>query len=188
MAANLYLLALPAFSPKHGLMDVEWGVYQTDIYGAKHNQVAEAKKPWYTESFEMIAEKTQLDMSPPLLGETPVRPPSCLYLLFFTHRKFTFSQKLTNTPQVEILAAQPHLGFREIYDAGLAAGNGTEEEKATAGTMLETWKEVHERLQVDLRRLSARGRYRLLGCGHDAHVCEPGEVVESMVWVRGGGV
>jgi hypothetical protein len=84
---------------------------------------------------------------------------------------------------VSILAAQPHIGFQEMYDAGLAIGNGTAEERAIASKKLSTWKETHERLQTELLALSGRTRYRLLECGHDIHVVDPEAVVEEVVWV-----
>jgi hypothetical protein len=89
---------------------------------------------------------------------------------------------------VSIIAAQPHIGFQELYDAGIVLGNGTPEERATATEMLSTWKETHERLQKELMALSGRTRYRLLECGHDIQVVEPAVVVEEVVWVLNGGV
>lgn len=74
-----------------------------------------------------------------------------------------------------------------MYDAGLAMGNGTAEERATASTMLSTWKETHERLQGELRALSRNTRYRLLECGHNIHEVEPEAVVQEVLWVLGGG-
>lgn len=85
--------------------------------------------------------------------------------------------------QVSILVAQQHIGFQQIYDAGMANGNGTDEERAIVSNMLATWKETHERLQDELKALSGRTRLRSVDCQHDIHVLDPEAVVEDVVWI-----
>jgi hypothetical protein len=80
MGANVDFSKLPAFSPAHGLTAEEWDVYQADIMSAKHNAQAELERPQYTDSFTAIAEKGQLQLDKPLMGDTPVGINSILSL------------------------------------------------------------------------------------------------------------
>lgn len=85
------------------------------------------------------------------------------------------------------MVGQPHLKFQQLYDAELAVGIGTVDERAVVSAMLATWKETHERLQMELRTLSSNSRYRVLDCGHDIPVIEPNAVVDEVLWVLAEG-
>ncbi|KAE9380713.1 alpha/beta-hydrolase [Stipitochalara longipes BDJ] len=159
MAANLDFNTLPSFSDPHALTAEEWDTYQVDIVSPKHIAQADLERPHYTAAFETVEEKGHLQRAergePPLLGNNPVA----------------------------ILVAEQSKGFQEIYDAGLKAGNGSLEEQATFGKMVSTWKETHERLQVELQALSSCTKMRYLTCQHNVHEYDPQAVVEEVLWV-----
>ncbi|RDW57170.1 hypothetical protein BP6252_13818 [Coleophoma cylindrospora] len=162
MAANLDFTTLSAYAEPHGLTPTEWDIYQADLASDKHNAQADKEREQYSPSFPVIEAKGQLQRGEeegPLLGDSPV----------------------------SIVVAPQHIGFQQIYDAGLAKGNGTEEERAIVSKMLATWKETHERLQGELTALSKRTRVRPVGCQHDIHLLEPEAVVEEVLWVLNAG-
>jgi hypothetical protein len=181
MAANLDFSKLPSFTDPHALTPSEWEAYQADVASEKHNAQAELERPHYTAAFTTIEERGHLQRAekgePPLLGNSPVcNPIPRDYIL-------RSSKELLRYLQVSIIVAEQSRGFEDIYRAGLAAGNGTEEERAVFGEMVGTWKETHERLQVELKALSECAHMRYLKCQHNVHEYDPQAVVEEVLWV-----
>lgn len=79
--------------------------------------------------------------------------------------------------------------YARIFAAGVAAGNGTVEQRRAFGALLETWDGVDEMLQREQLGLSGRSRYRKVeDCGHNVHLVRPDVVAEEVAWVlRNGG-
>lgn len=84
---------------------------------------------------------------------------------------------------VSVIIADTPGDFQKMYDFGVAAGNGTEEERALYRKYLDRWREMDEDWQRELLRLSRLGRYVRLHCGHNVQLLQPQNIVQEIQWV-----
>lgn len=71
--------------------------------------------------------------------------------------------------------------FQRVYEAGVAAGNGTEEQRAEMRRILETLTPIEEKLQREQLRLSSSGRYMYATkSGHNVNLTEPELIAEEV--------
>ena len=80
-------------------------------------------------------------------------------------------------------------GFQPLYDAGVAVGNGTEEERREARRFIETWRLFADTLAGAQLRLKSPGEWEWTryvyreDVGHDVVMRRPEYVVEDVKWV-----
>ncbi|KAL4793735.1 Alpha/Beta hydrolase protein [Aspergillus venezuelensis] len=85
-----------------------------------------------------------------------------------------------------VLRANTASDYEKIYQAGIEAGNGSNEQRKAFRALLARWDEIAEMLQMEQLRLSSNTRYvHLPDCGHNVHLIRPDAIVEAVRWVRG---
>ncbi|KAN0114564.1 alpha/beta-hydrolase [Hyaloscypha variabilis] len=93
------------------------------------------------------------------------------------------TQPLGNHP-VSVLRADSKIEHQRSYDAGVARGNGTEEERASYRDLIAHWEEQDIPVQQEMLKLSTVGRFRTVpGSGHCIQMINPEAVVEEVKWV-----
>jgi pimeloyl-ACP methyl ester carboxylesterase len=88
---------------------------------------------------------------------------------------------LRNYPVSVIIANTPG-DFQKMYDFGVAAGNGTEEERALFRKYLDRWREMNEDWQRELLKLSCLNRSVRLYCSHNVQLVQPQSIVQEIRW------
>jgi pimeloyl-ACP methyl ester carboxylesterase len=138
----------------HKLSKEEWAAVEKEQSDARH-QITEA------------AESRGYRIDPPVLGA-----------------KKQFEKQLLGDHPISVIRANGPRDFQRMYDAGVAAGNGTEEEQALFGEYLSKMDEKDHRWQEEILRLSKSGRLvRAAHSGHNVQMEDPELVVGEIRWV-----
>jgi hypothetical protein len=73
--------------------------------------------------------------------------------------------------------------MEKMYNAGVKAGNGTEDERARYRALLETWEQKEVAVQQDFFKLSTKGHFwQAERSGHCVHLSEPQLIAEAVKW------
>ncbi|EFR04593.1 alpha/beta hydrolase fold protein [Nannizzia gypsea CBS 118893] len=76
--------------------------------------------------------------------------------------------------------------YERIYEAGVAAGNGTEAQQRGFRELLDRWDDIDRLLKEEQLQLSSRSRLRHVpDCGHNLHLVRPDIFAQEIQWVRG---
>ncbi|MCJ1407246.1 hypothetical protein MMC19_001317 [Ptychographa xylographoides] len=98
------------------------------------------------------------------------------------HKQYE-NQVLGDKP-VSVVKGNSYKDIQMIYDAAVAKGNGTEEQRKQMMQMIESMEEVEVKLQKDQLRLSSTGRLVVAKeSGHNVQVTEPEVVVGEVKWI-----
>lgn len=90
---------------------------------------------------------------------------------------------LGNRP-ICVIRANCTRDFQRLYDAGVAAGNGTEEERSLYKEFLETFDEKDKANQEEILKVSRFNRFvRTIDNGHNVQMSDPELVAEEVKWV-----
>jgi pimeloyl-ACP methyl ester carboxylesterase len=93
------------------------------------------------------------------------------------------TQALGMRPLV-VIRCNSERDYRRMYEAGVKAGNGSEEEREGFGKLLERWDRVDWELKRGLLGLSGRARWvEERDCGHNVNITRPDIIAESVRWV-----
>jgi pimeloyl-ACP methyl ester carboxylesterase len=139
----------------------EWEVYVTELNGAKHKAQAMLERGEVAASYaacekKMEALKKQRGGSECLLGSSPV----C------------------------VVRGHADRDLKTAFEAGLARGNGTKEERARYRELVESWEEKDKILQGEALKLSSNRKWmEAVKSGHDVQLVEPDIIVEAIEWV-----
>ncbi|RFU80540.1 alpha beta-hydrolase [Trichoderma arundinaceum] len=141
----------------HKLSSAEWQALLDEEASTKHQQTADAEVSLYKASAPVLREKGQLQVGRlPLLGDCPV----------------------------SILQANYAQDLQKIYDAGVAAGNGTETQRSLMRRLIVETNETEALIQKEMLRLSARTRFTFIpDTGHSIHMERPDVIAEHVCWV-----
>ncbi|RJE18252.1 Alpha beta hydrolase [Aspergillus sclerotialis] len=86
---------------------------------------------------------------------------------------------------LSVIHANSARDYRRIYEAGVKAGNGTEEQREAFWKLLENWDEISKELQEEQLGLSSNSRLVCLeDCGHHVHLVRPDVLAEEIRWVK----
>lgn len=140
----------------------EWAAFQKEEQSGKHQATAALEFQSYRSSGPLLATKRQLEASPQVLGNKPV----------------------------SVLKGNSLRDFQLMYEAGLEAGNGTEEERRKYEAWIEpkSHEERDEGWQRGNMRLSGNSRFVRTGgewTGHNVQLSEPEVIVRELRWVLG---
>ncbi|CAG8953438.1 hypothetical protein HYFRA_00010187 [Hymenoscyphus fraxineus] len=140
----------------------EWDAFQAEVQTPKYALVAAQEMAAYRPSGPVLAAKRQLEAEEPVMGDRPV----------------------------SVIKGNSLRDFKVVYEAGLARGNGSVEERRLYEEFIEpVSREVRdEGWQRGNLRLSGNGRFvRTRGewTGHNVHLTEPEIIVEEVRWVLG---
>jgi len=92
-------------------------------------------------------------------------------------------QPLGNRP-ISVITAWTWRDFQRMYDAGVAAGNGTEDERELFRELLSKWKDTDRVQQSEILKLSSFGRHQYAeASGHNVQMAEPSLVANEIRWV-----
>jgi pimeloyl-ACP methyl ester carboxylesterase len=92
-------------------------------------------------------------------------------------------QALGNRP-LSIIKGNKARDFRQVYEAGLKLGNGTEDQRKDLAEALDRLEPVDARLTHDQMRLSGQSRYILAKrSGHSVQLSQPDLVAKEVMWV-----
>jgi len=92
----------------------------------------------------------------------------------------------------EVLGARPlsvircnsKRDYERIYEKGVEAGNGSEEQREAFRKLLDTWEEADRDLKEEQLRLSSNSRLVYLpDCGHNVQLVRPDVVADEIRWV-----
>ena len=83
---------------------------------------------------------------------------------------------------VSVIIADTPEDFQKMYDFGVAAGNGTEEQRALFRKCLDRWREMDEDWQKELLKLSRLSRFVRLHCSHNVQLLQPQSIVQEIKW------
>jgi hypothetical protein len=108
----------------------------------------------YAESFVTLAAKDHMNRDESLLGNRPV----------------------------SVIQAQTERDFERLYEAGVAKGNGTKEQRAACREMLKTWHEKNMELQHEILEVVCDEGLHVeaLLSGHHVQLTQP-DVITSEV-------
>ncbi|KAL4813312.1 Alpha/Beta hydrolase protein [Aspergillus spinulosporus] len=94
------------------------------------------------------------------------------------------SQALGNRP-LSVIRANTASEYMAVYEKGVAAGNGTEEQRAAFRSLLDKWECIDKELQEEQLQLSSNTHFvRLEECGHNVHLVRPDVIAQEVRWVR----
>jgi len=136
------------------LSDEEWEVILKDENDPRRARTEAAEAKGYRGDFSPLAAKKQFE-----------------------------SQALGNRP-VSVIQANTPQDFRRMYDAGVAAGNGTDDDRALCREWLDHADENDHIWQKEILRLSSVNRYtRTSTSGHNVQMVEPDLIADEIRWV-----
>ncbi|UKZ54296.1 hypothetical protein TrVGV298_008104 [Trichoderma virens] len=140
----------------HKLSNVEWQTLLDEETNTKHQQTADAEVSFYKASAPVLKEKGQLQIGrAPLLGDCPV--------------------------SIQANYAQD---LQKIYDAGIAAGNGTETQRSLMRKLIAETNEAEASMQKEMLRLSTRSLFTFIpDSGHSIHMERPDAIADHVRWV-----
>ena len=88
------------------------------------------------------------------------------------------------TNEVSVIKGTAAREYKQVYDSGVAAGNGTEEQRAIVLKMLEGMAEKEDMLQREQLKLSSVSRFvQLEKPGPLVILEEPGAIAAEVKWV-----
>lgn len=156
IAHGLDFLEVTGISQNHKLLPDEWQAYLDEEKSPKHARTVTAEAAGYRDSGPVLAEKKQLLARPPLLGDRPI----------------------------SVLKGRTERDFERIYEAGIKAGNGTEEERAQFQDAFKTYGALTEAWQRETMGLSKNSSFAIAEkSGHNIQFTEPDVIVEKLQWV-----
>ncbi|KAJ5995284.1 hypothetical protein N7481_002261 [Penicillium waksmanii] len=136
----------------HVLSEEDWKAVKEEQANPRHQATEAAEMQAAPKDRLAMVPKKQLERQP--LGDYPV------------------SVIIANTPG----------DFQKMYDFGVAAGNGTEEERALFRKRLDRWREMDEDWQRELLKLSRLSRSVRLYCSHNVQLVQPESIVQEIRW------
>lgn len=156
VAAGVEPYAAKGIEAEHKLTSGEWEAFRAAESTDKFRQIAERESSeHYRPSFETLREK-QLGKRQPLLGSKPV------YVIGGTRSR----------------------DWSGLYRAGVAKGNGTEEERRYVREMIERVDEKGNGLMREFLKLSTRSELVFATeSGHFVQLTQPDVVVGGVNWV-----
>lgn len=140
---------------EHKLTQSEWDAFITDESTEEYMLQAIKEGNEYVPSFDTLLQK-QLSKRQPLLGDKPVY----------------------------VIGGSRSRDWTGMYKAGVARGNGTEEQRSYVREMIRTADEKSAGLMKEHLKLSTNGKLVFArASGHFVQLTEPELVVEGVKWV-----
>ncbi|KAH6678725.1 Alpha/Beta hydrolase protein [Halenospora varia] len=147
-------MQITGLAASHKLTEEEWKAVVEGMEKLEHDKVEESEARGFQADLPVLAAKKQFEEQ--ALGHRPV------------------SVVRGNSPR----------DFQMMYDAGVAAGNGTEEERRLAKEYFCSWDPKDHRWQEETLRLSTFGRMVRVGTsGHNVQMVEPEVIAKEIRWV-----
>ena len=156
LGKGLDWLSITGLADNHALSDSEWKAYREEHETKKHQRTTKREMEHYIPSCKVLGEKGQLARDPPLLKNYPI----------------------------SVLRGFPEVDLRKVLQAGIEAGNGTEDQRQQLKKKLDSYPVIHGEFQREILKLSNTYRYvEAQGCGHSIHMVRPEAIIEEVNWV-----
>lgn len=141
----------------HKLTQEEWDTFRTAEAGEKYEQIAYKENENYMPSFEILRKKElSKKFKQPLLGDKPVY----------------------------VIGGARSRDWTGLYKAGVAKGNGTEEERSHVREMIKKVDGKNDGIMKEFLKLSTKSELVLTRkSGHFVQLNQPEIVVEGVKWV-----
>ncbi|RYP67237.1 hypothetical protein DL769_005814 [Monosporascus sp. CRB-8-3] len=141
---------------EHKLTQEEWGAFRAAETTDKFKLIAQKEDlEHYRPSFETLRKK-EMSKKQPLLGDKPV------YVIGGTRSR----------------------DWNGLYKAGVAKGNGTEEQRSHVRELIKAVDEKNERLQREFLKVSTKSELVFATeSGHFVQMTQPDVVVDGVKWV-----
>uniref|UniRef100_L2FLS7 Alpha beta hydrolase n=1 Tax=Colletotrichum fructicola (strain Nara gc5) TaxID=1213859 RepID=L2FLS7_COLFN len=154
VAAGVDVYAAWGLEATHKLTPEEWDAFRAAGATEKHKLIAQREESEYAASFEALRRKGAGRQ--PILGDRPV------YVVVGTRSR----------------------DWSGLYAAGVARGNGTEEERKYVRGLIETVDEKCEGLMREFLKVSRRSEIVFAReSGHFVQMTQPDVVVDAVRWV-----
>ncbi|CAM1507455.1 Fc.00g070960.m01.CDS01 [Cosmosporella sp. VM-42] len=98
--------------------------------------------------------------------------------------KKQFERQILGNKPISVIKGNSAREYQQVYDAGIAAGNGTEEQRAIVARMIDGMEEKDDMLQREQLKLSSVSRFiQLEKSGHLVILEEPEAIAAEVKWV-----
>lgn len=155
IAAGVEPYAAWGVEAEHKLMKDEWDAFRAAESTEKYDLIAQKEELEYLPSFETLRRK-KLSEKQPLVGDKPV------YIVGGTRSR----------------------DWTGLYKAGVAKGNGTEEQRSHVREMISTVDQKSKSLMEKFLKLSTRNKLVFATeSGHFVQMTQPDIVVDGVKWV-----
>jgi len=156
VTANVDCMVITGLKKNAALSSEEWQAYLDEEASDKHGRQAAKESEAFEGTYPALARKGLLERKPPLLGSRPI----C------------------------VVRGNTETDYEKLYQAGLAAGNGTEEQRAKCRETIETWAEKDTALQKQFLQMSTNGHYiqAPLTSGHNVQITDPHCIADAVRW------
>ncbi|KAF6834198.1 alpha/beta hydrolase [Colletotrichum musicola] len=155
VAEGLDVYASWGLEASHKLTREEWNAFKAAEATEKHKLTAHKEDENYAPSFEILRRK-QLGRKQPLVGDKPV------YVIVGTRSR----------------------DWSGLYRAGVAKGNGTEEQRTYVRELIDSVDEKNEVVMKEFLKLSTKSELVLATeSGHFVQATQPEIVVNGVRWV-----
>ncbi|PMD22763.1 alpha/beta-hydrolase [Hyaloscypha hepaticicola] len=94
-----------------------------------------------------------------------------------------FEQMILRDRPISVIRANTPRDFQRLYDAGVALGNGNEEEREQFRRFLATFPEDDQKTQEEILTLSTVSHYVRAASGHNVQMVQPELIAEEVRWV-----
>lgn len=149
-------VAVTGVDKQHALSNDEWQAFLDEDNSEKHGLQAVLEMKELGPGYPVLQAKKLIEQRPPILGDGPI----CV-----VHGHSDREQKT-------------------MYEAGVAMGNGTEEQRETVRRYCEVREELDVKAQKKFLEMSTKGHWiEADWCGHNVQLQEPEKIVEGVRWV-----
>jgi pimeloyl-ACP methyl ester carboxylesterase len=140
---------------EHKMTQAEWDALMADESTEKYATIARLEDEQYAASFETLRSK-RLDQQQPLLGGKPVY----------------------------VIGGMRSRDWNGMYNAGIARGNGSEDQRTRVRALISTADEKSESIQKRHLELSTKGKLVFAReSGHFVQMTQPELIVKGVEWV-----
>jgi pimeloyl-ACP methyl ester carboxylesterase len=94
-----------------------------------------------------------------------------------------FEKKILGDRPISVIRANTPRDFQRLYDAGVAAGNGSEEEREKCRDFLVKFAEDDRNNQEEILTLSTVSHYVRATSGHNVQFVQPDLIADEVRWV-----
>ncbi|KAI1905968.1 hypothetical protein LOZ12_006417 [Ophidiomyces ophidiicola] len=99
--------------------------------------------------------------------------------------KEQYKRKALGAKPLSVIRANSSRDYQRIYEKGIEAGNGTEEQREAFRQMLNKWEDVDREMKEEQLLLSFNSRLvHIPDCGHHVHLVRPDILVQEIRWVK----
>jgi hypothetical protein len=162
------------------LTDEEWQVYINSLTVHTRTSVRQAAIEVNTEGYTQTLMQEMSTNGPQTAIETLAWPLSEKIL----GKKNQIQSHILGNNPLSVIKGNNARDYQQVFEAGVAAGNGTDEQREIVGKMIEGMEEKDEFLQKAQLGLSSRSRFvQLKGPGHLVILEDAESVVKEVKWV-----